>query len=44
MLGNIEVVGFSNLLADFAQEVGAGVVLRGLRAVSDFEYDSSWQT
>ncbi len=38
-LQNIEVVGFSNLLADFARDVGAGVILRGLRAVSDFEYE-----
>jgi pantetheine-phosphate adenylyltransferase len=36
---NIEVVGFSSLLMDFVQEVGAGVVVRGLRAVSDFEYE-----
>lgn len=37
--GNVEVVGFDVLLADFAHEVDAGVVLRGLRAVSDFEYE-----
>jgi pantetheine-phosphate adenylyltransferase len=36
---NIEVVGFSSLLMDFVQQVGAGVVVRGLRAVSDFEYE-----
>src|SRR5690606_75259 len=36
---NLEVVGFSSLLMDFVQEVGAGVVVRGLRAVSDFEYE-----
>jgi len=36
---NVEVVGFSTLLMDFVQEVGAGVVVRGLRAVSDFEYE-----
>jgi pantetheine-phosphate adenylyltransferase len=36
---NIEVVGFSSLLMQFVQEVGAGVVVRGLRAVSDFEYE-----
>ena len=36
---NVEVLGFSNLLADFTQQVGAGVILRGLRAVSDFEYE-----
>ncbi len=35
----IEVVGFSGLLIDFARECKAGVILRGLRAVSDFEYE-----
>ena len=35
----VEVVGFSSLLAHFVTEIGAGVVLRGLRAVSDFEYE-----
>ncbi len=38
-IGNVEVQGFSNLLVDFARDVGAGVILRGLRAVSDFEYE-----
>lgn len=38
-LANVEVVGFSNLLVDFVQQMGAGVILRGLRAVSDFEYE-----
>jgi pantetheine-phosphate adenylyltransferase len=36
---NIEVRGFSTLLADLVEELGAGVILRGLRAVSDFEYE-----
>ena len=36
---NVEVQGFNSLLAHFVQEVGAGVLLRGLRAVSDFEYE-----
>jgi pantetheine-phosphate adenylyltransferase len=36
---NIEIVGFSNLLVDFVQEKGAKVIVRGLRAVSDFEYE-----
>ncbi len=36
---NVEVVGFNTLLADFVQQQGAGVLLRGLRAVSDFEYE-----
>lgn len=38
-LPNVTVTGFSNLLADFVQEQGATVILRGLRAVSDFEYE-----
>ena len=38
-LDNISIVGFSNLLIDFALENGAGVIVRGLRAVSDFEYE-----
>ena len=38
-LENVEVVGFDNLLIDFAREIGANVLVRGLRAVSDFEYE-----
>lgn len=38
-LPNVRVVGFNTLLADFATEIGANVILRGLRAVSDFEYE-----
>jgi len=38
-IGNIEVVGFSGLLIDFVRQHDAQVVLRGLRAVSDFEYE-----
>jgi pantetheine-phosphate adenylyltransferase len=38
-LDNVEVCGFDSLLADFAAERGARVILRGLRAVSDFEYE-----
>ncbi len=38
-LPNIRIVGFDSLLADLVREVGAGVILRGLRAVSDFEYE-----
>lgn len=38
-LPNIEVVGFSNLLAEFVQDQGANILLRGLRAASDFEYE-----
>lgn len=36
---NVEVRSFDNLLMDFAQASGARVVLRGLRAVSDFEFE-----
>jgi pantetheine-phosphate adenylyltransferase len=36
---NVEVVGFSSLLTEFVRKQGARVVLRGLRAVSDFEYE-----
>lgn len=36
---NVEIVGFDNLLMDFLHEQGAKVILRGLRAVSDFEYE-----
>ena len=36
---NIEVRGFASLLAHFVREVEGGVLLRGLRAVSDFEYE-----
>ncbi len=35
----VEIVGFSNLLADFVRQENASVILRGLRAVSDFEYE-----
>jgi pantetheine-phosphate adenylyltransferase len=36
---NVEVVGFENLLIDFVRDSGAAVIIRGLRAVSDFEYE-----
>jgi pantetheine-phosphate adenylyltransferase len=36
---NVEVLGFDGLLAYFVRDLGAGVLLRGLRAVSDFEYE-----
>ncbi len=38
-LDNVEVTGFSSLLAHFVAETGSHVILRGLRAVSDFEYE-----
>ena len=36
---NVEVLGFSSLLMDFVRAQGAKIILRGLRAVSDFEYE-----
>src|SRR5271156_5556114 len=36
---SIEVRAFDTLLVKFAEEIGAGVIIRGLRAVSDFEYE-----
>lgn len=38
-LANVEVVGFSDLMANFAKSQQANVLVRGLRAVSDFEYE-----
>jgi pantetheine-phosphate adenylyltransferase len=38
-LSNVEVTGFSALLMDFVRQQGAAIILRGLRAVSDFEYE-----
>jgi len=35
----IEVLGFSSLLVDFAMEIGAQTIIRGMRAVSDFDYE-----
>ena len=37
--GNIEVVGFNSLLMDFAEKQNARMIIRGLRAVADFEYE-----
>ncbi|WP_018691544.1 pantetheine-phosphate adenylyltransferase [Algicola sagamiensis] len=36
---NVSVIGFSGLLAQFAKDKGANILIRGLRAVSDFEYE-----
>ena len=36
---NVSVLGFGGLLSEFVKEQSAGVILRGLRAVSDFEYE-----
>ena len=38
-LPNVEVIGFSGLLVDFVKQINGHVLLRGLRAVSDFEYE-----
>ena len=38
-LENIQVEVFSSLLVEFARDQGAGVVIKGLRAISDFEYE-----
>ena len=37
--GNISVVGFNALLMNFAEAQGASIIIRGLRAVADFEYE-----
>ncbi len=39
ILPNVKVVGFDNLTIELAREHSAGVLIRGLRAVSDFEYE-----
>ena len=39
MPDNIKVIGFDGLLVEFAHRQGASVIIRGLRAVSDFEYE-----
>ena len=36
---NVEIVGFNSLLMNFVHDRGAKVVVRGLRAISDFEYE-----
>jgi pantetheine-phosphate adenylyltransferase len=38
-LRNVTVLGYSGLTVDFAREQGCGIVIRGLRAVSDFEFE-----
>jgi pantetheine-phosphate adenylyltransferase len=38
-LADVEVLPFDSLLIRFAEEIGASVIVRGLRAVSDFEYE-----
>jgi pantetheine-phosphate adenylyltransferase len=36
---NIKVIGFNNLLVNLSDELDANIIIRGLRAVSDFEYE-----
>jgi pantetheine-phosphate adenylyltransferase len=38
-LGNVEVDSFSGLLVDYARSKGAGAIVKGLRAVTDFDYE-----
>ncbi len=38
-IGNVEVAGFDALLMQFAESQGADLIIRGLRAVADFEYE-----
>ena len=38
-MDNVEVIGFNALTVDFAREVGASVILKGIRTVTDFEYE-----
>ncbi len=38
-INNIEILSFSGLLVDFAKSIDASVIVKGLRAVSDFEYE-----
>ncbi|WP_312454942.1 pantetheine-phosphate adenylyltransferase [Pseudescherichia sp.] len=39
-LENVEVIGFSDLMASFARDQQATILIRGLRAVADFEYET----
>ena len=38
-IGNVKVVGYGGLTVEFAHQQGIGVIVRGLRAVSDFEFE-----
>ncbi len=38
-LSNVKVIGFENLLVNLSDELDANIIIRGLRAVSDFEYE-----
>ena len=39
-LGNVRAEPFATLVVDFAREIGASTIVKGLRAISDFEYES----
>ncbi len=41
-LVNVEVIGFSDLMANFARAQQANILIRGLRAVADFSMRCSW--
>jgi len=38
-INNVSVMGFTSLTVDFAKDVGANVILKGIRTVTDFEYE-----
>jgi len=38
-VANVEVMGFNTLTVDFANEIGASVILKGIRTVTDFDYE-----
>ena len=38
-LKNVSVTSFAGLLVDYAQQIGASVIIRGIRAISDYEYE-----
>jgi pantetheine-phosphate adenylyltransferase len=38
-LKNVSVVSFAGLLVDFAEQIGASVIVRGIRAISDYEFE-----
>ncbi len=38
-LKNVSVTSFAGLLVDYAQQIGASVIVRGIRAISDYEYE-----
>jgi pantetheine-phosphate adenylyltransferase len=42
-LGNVRVMQFSNLVVEFARQQGARSIVKGLRAISDFEYEFEMQ-